>query len=229
MTLADTMRELKAAGTAQNRKVYARHGVDGPMFGVSYANLAKFQKRIKTDSALAAELWATGNHDARILATKITHPQECKASALNAWARSLGNFIQSGALADTAAKSPHGPALVGKWIGSRNRTVQVAGWHLLACLSQWNAALPDDFFSPYIGRIEQEVHRHTDQLANVMNNALIALGVRSPHLTDLALAAAKRIGPVEVDHGETGCKTPDAAAYIRKTLDHRARKTAKKR
>jgi len=38
------------------------------------------------------------------------------------------------------------------------------------------------------------------------------------------LAAAKRIGKVEVDHGETGCKTPDAAAYIRKVLDHRRKK-----
>lgn len=32
---------------------------------------------------------------------------------------------------------------------------------------------------------------------------------------------AARIGKVEVDHGETGCKTPDAAVYIRKTLERR--------
>jgi hypothetical protein len=31
-------------------------------------------------------------------------------------------------------------------------------------------------------------------------------------------AAAKRIGRVEVDRGETGCKTPDAADYIKRTL-----------
>ena len=30
-----------------------------------------------------------------------------------------------------------------------------------------------------------------------------------------------QIGPVEVDHGETGCKTPDAVPYIRKTVEHR--------
>jgi 3-methyladenine DNA glycosylase AlkD len=224
MTLAETMRELEAAGTAQNRKVYARHGVDGPMFGVSYANLGKLQKRIKTDNPLALGLWDSGNHDARILATKIADRCQCKVSQWNAWARSLGNVIQSGALADAAADSPNGAGLVQKWIGSRNRTVQVAGWHLLACLSEGNTGLPDGFFRPYIGRIEREIHDHTDQLANSMNGALISIGVRSPGLTRLALAAAGRIGVVEVDHGETGCKTPDATAYIQKTLAHRARK-----
>jgi hypothetical protein len=56
-----------------------------------------------------------------------------------------------------------------------------------------------------------------------MNMALIAIGVRSAGLRKLALAAAKRIGKVEVDHGDTSCKTPDAAAYIAKTVDHRRR------
>jgi hypothetical protein len=38
------------------------------------------------------------------------------------------------------------------------------------------------------------------------------------------LAAAARIGPVEVDHGETGCKTPDAAAYIKRGSDRHGKK-----
>lgn len=29
---------------------------------------------------------------------------------------------------------------------------------------------------------------------------------------------AERIGRVEVDQGETGCRTPDAASYIRKAI-----------
>ena len=45
-----------------------------------------------------------------------------------------------------------------------------------------------------------------------------SIGIRSPALTERALQVAGKIGKVEVNHGETGCKTPDAAAYIRKTL-----------
>jgi hypothetical protein len=43
-----------------------------------------------------------------------------------------------------------------------------------------------------------------------------------------ALDASKRIGTVEVDHGETGCKTPDAAPYIRKMVERSRAKAAKK-
>jgi hypothetical protein len=62
-----------------------------------------------------------------------------------------------------------------------------------------------------------------------MNNALINIGVRSSALQKKAIAAAKRIGKVEVDHGETGCKTPDAVAYIKKTVAHRKKKANKAR
>ncbi|MGH9842621.1 MAG: DNA alkylation repair protein [Blastocatellia bacterium] len=70
MEFKGLMKELEAAGTAQNRKVYARHGAPADkMFGVSYANLYALRKRIKVDQALADRLWASGNHDARVLMT----------------------------------------------------------------------------------------------------------------------------------------------------------------
>ena len=62
-----------------------------------------------------------------------------------------------------------------------------------------------------------------------MNNALISIGVRNPALEKKAVAAAKRIGTVEVDHGVTGCKTPAAAAYIKKTVAHNKKKAGKRR
>jgi hypothetical protein len=61
MTLAETMRELEKAGSAQTRKTYARHGATGPMFGVSFATLKTLTKRIDVDHQLALALWATGN------------------------------------------------------------------------------------------------------------------------------------------------------------------------
>ena len=44
-----------------------------------------------------------------------------------------------------------------------------------------------------------------------------------------ALAAAKRIGKVEINHGDTACKTPDAAAYIKKTVAYNKKKAKKRR
>ena len=47
---------LKSMGTAQNRKIYSRHGAGENIYGVSFANLAKLRKQIKTNHELALEL-----------------------------------------------------------------------------------------------------------------------------------------------------------------------------
>ena len=53
-----------------------------------------------------------------------------------------------------------------------------------------------------------------------MNRAVITIGGRSAGLRKAALAASKRIGKVEVDHGDTACETPDATEYIEKAWAH---------
>jgi 3-methyladenine DNA glycosylase AlkD len=80
LACAAVLRELEGLGTAQNRKVYGWHGVKTPMFGVSFAHLNKIDKRIKTDHELAREPWASGNHDARVLAALIADPQAARAA-----------------------------------------------------------------------------------------------------------------------------------------------------
>jgi hypothetical protein len=49
-----------------------------------------------------------------------------------------------------------------------------------------------------------------------MNGALISIGVFKPALRARAIETARSIGKVEVDHGETNGKTPDAVPYIEK-------------
>src|SRR5256885_16659489 len=70
-------------------------------------------------------------------------------------------------------------------------------------------------------KIEREIHRSKNRVRHSMNGALITIGLRDAAFEKKALAAAGRIGKVEVDHGDTACQTPDAAAYIRKTAARR--------
>ena len=58
--------------------------------------------------------------------------------------------------------------------------------------------------------------------------ALIAIGIRNGPLEKIALEAAARIGSIEVDHKETGCKTPEAVSYIRQTRVGKREKENKK-
>jgi hypothetical protein len=72
-----------------------------------------------------------------------------------------------------------------------------------------------------LATIEKEIHRSPNWARRAMNGALISIGVAKPTLRKKAIDAAKRIGKVEVDHGETSCKTPEAVAYIDKASKRR--------
>ena len=226
MDLQEAMRQLEEMGTAQNRKVYARHGVRPNMFGVSYANLNKLAKAVRRDHSLALELWTNGNHDARVLATMVADPAQADEPLLDAWLADLDSYVITDAFSGFAGKTGLAQVKGEEWIGSDEEWPGRAGWHLVANLAMKDQDLPDSYFTAHLATIEGTIHASKNRVKDAMNNALIAIGIRNAVLEEQALAAAARIGKVEVDHGETGCKTPDAADYIRRTLERRRQKAA---
>jgi hypothetical protein len=88
---------------------------------------------------------------------------------------------------------------------------------MLAHLARQDEILPDAYFGQFLDLIERDIHTRKNRVRGAMNSALIAIGVRNQALQKKALAVAKKIGQVVIDHGDTNCKTPDAAAYILKT------------
>ena len=216
MTDKEILKELKALGTAQNRKIYKRHGVGEKLYGVSYANLNKLRKKIKIDHELAQKLWTTGNHDAQILATMIADPALMNNRLLEAWAKDLSNYVLTDAFAGIVSQTSFARKKMEKWSKSKGEWIGRAGWLLLAHLTMKDEELSDDYFENYLEIIEKDIHSRKNQVRDAMNSALIAIGIRNSKLEKKALSAAKKIGKVEVDHGETNCKTPDAGEYIRK-------------
>lgn len=221
MTIQQAVAELKKLGTDQNRTVYQRHGVGDKLYGVSFANLKNLKKEIKTDHELARRLWATGNHDARILATMIADPEEATPELLDSWKDGLDNYIVTDAFAKFAAATPLAQDSAELWLESDKEWIGRAGWMLLTHLALNDASIGSEYFKPYLGTIERRIHSSPNRTRDAMNSALIAIALRSPELKREGIAAARRIGKVEVDHGETSCKTHDAEEYILKTGRHR--------
>ena len=226
MDAREALRRLKAAGTAQNKKVYARHGVRGPMFGVSYANQGKLKRAIGTDDAVAEGLWASGNHDARVLATMVADPARSTTRRLESWAKELGDYVLTDAVSALAAASPSAKNLARKWTNHRAEWKSTAGWNVVTRLAMTDELTTAEL-TDYLKTIEAGIHASPNRTRYSMNNALIAIGSRGGDLQKKAVAIAERIGKVEVDHGETGCRTPDAASYIAKTVAHRKKKGKK--
>ncbi|MBX7220724.1 MAG: DNA alkylation repair protein [Blastocatellia bacterium] len=218
MNPTEALQTLESLGTEQNRKVYRNHGVAGELYGVSFANLEKLRKKIKINHPLALGLWASGNHDARILATMIADPAQATDELLEAWAASLTNYAQADAFSKYVVQTAAVRTMLEQWTGSDNDWIGQTGWSLLSLLARTEDSLPDDFFLSYLSVIETTIHTRKNRTRHAMNMAVVAIGVRNSNLQDRAIATARKIGKVKVDHGDTACKTPDAESYILKTV-----------
>jgi len=214
----DLLLELELLGTEQNRKVYRRHGVNGYQFGVSFANLKRMAKRIGANTPLAEMLWCSGVHDARVLAAMVADGQSVTECLLDRWLADLDNYVLTDAFSDLVGRTRFALKKADVWSASSLEWRGAAGWNLVARLALHDPSLKDGYFLEKLERIMDHIHERPNRARYSMNNALIAIGVRNPALEQAALAASDRIGKVQVDHGETSCKTPDARAYILKTI-----------
>ena len=160
----------------------------------------------------------------RVLALMIADPAKATAKQIDTWAKDVTYHVIAGAFAGFVGRTPFAQDRAEKWQTSKDEWLCSAGWGVLSHLTGNSPDMSDDYFAMKLKEIERTVHGSKNRVRYEMMGALIGIGVRSPRLTELALAAAKRIGKVEVDHGDTACKTPDPVAYIRKTLAHRAGK-----
>lgn len=220
MTLAEVMTALEQAGSEQTRKTYRRHGAAEPMFGVSFATLGTLVKRIKVDHELAMALWNTSNFDARNLAVKVVDPTRMSPADLDQWANTRTARMCHSYVAYLAAEGPHGRSRAEAWLVSPEESMRCMGWLLVGALAMLDETLPDPWFSDQLAIIEKTIHSVGNEEREAMNRAVISIGCHNAALRKTATAAAKRIGKVEVDHGDTSCKTADATTSIEKAWTH---------
>jgi 3-methyladenine DNA glycosylase AlkD len=220
MTLPEVMSALQQAGSAQTRKTYLRHGAKEPMFGVSFATLKLLYKSIGTDHELAIALWDSGNLDARNLAVKIVDPLQMSPQVLDEWARwdvprTCGAYV-----AEVASESEHAISRVSAWLAAADDARRATGWTLVGVLAMREQNLLDGWFLERLAEIETAIHQAPNTLRGPLNMALIMIGCRNAALRAAATAAAKRIGKVIIDHGDTACKTAEAVVDIDKAWAH---------
>src|SRR6266403_2473445 len=96
--------------------------------------------------------------------------------------------------------------------------VAAAGW---CTYSGIVAMTPDDSLDlaeieKLLGTVVKDIKTAANRVRYTMNGFLIAFGSYVKPLSKQAKAAAKQIGTVTVDLGDTDCKIPVATPYIEK-------------
>lgn len=219
MTVDQVMAELKKLADPRAVKVWQKMGMPTDKYlGVNITKSRDLAKKIKTNHGLATELWAEDIHDARLLATFIADPREFTEKSLHEWVSEADFFDITDKIAQHIVPSvPFASKLMTKWMKSKEEFVRRTGWMTLA---HWGATSPEMSeaeLTAHLKTIETKIHSEANWVREAMNYALIAIGKRDAVFNAVALAAAKRIGPVKVDYGDTSCKVPDAIVYLTKS------------
>ena len=235
MNAKSILKELKALGCESYKKLlFKNYGVREPCFGVKVGDMKKIQKRIKMDYQLALELYDTGNYDAMYLAGLIADDARMTKEDLQRWVdNAYAGSLPGATVPWVAAGSPHGHEIALEWIESKKASVASAGWMTLASL----VAIKDDAdldvaeLKRLVQRVQPNIHNAPDAVRYSMNSLLISVGSYVKSLTDSAITAGEKIGPVHADLGNNSCAVPFAPDYIRKVQKHgsigKKRKTVK--
>jgi hypothetical protein len=220
MKLKEVMAALKAKGSESIKRILMKHGAREPFFGVKVGDMKPIAKQIKGDQALALELYATGNGDAQYLAGMVADGRRMTPQQLQSWAEtSAWDMISGNTVPWVASEHPEGFALAARWTKSKDEQILRAGWTTLGAIAATvpDADLPVAEYEKLLDRVVKEMPKAPGGAQYSMNNFVIMVGTYVAPLAAKALAAARKIGPVVTEMGDTSCQVPLAEEYIRKS------------
>lgn len=200
--------ELRAMGGDAHRAGLARYGINVERaFGVSVYELRKVAKRVGTDHDLALALWATGNHEARLLACFVDDPAAVIEAQMEAWAADFDSWD----LCDQATTSlfdltPHAWTKAREWAARDDEWVKRGGFALMAGLAVHDKIAGDEAFVALYPLIERGAFDDRNFVKKAVNWALRNIGKRNLALHAGATACAERIraAATEAAGGERG-------------------------
>lgn len=214
------LKDLKALGDPRAVAIWKRVGMDtDKYFGVGFTKLKAYAKKYKKNHDLALELWNSGYHDARLLATLLEEPKKANEEQIEKWVADCDFWDLNNKLcSEIVVNTPYAQKKLVTWLKSKKEMIRRAGYMTLVGLAKEDDTLPDSFFESFLTKIEKEIAGETNWVREAMNYTIIAIGGRNKSLGKLALKTAEKIGKVEIDYGESSCQAPDAVAYIKKAM-----------
>ena len=186
---------LEAEASEENRAGMARYGINTERaYGISVKRLREIARSIGRDHEIAEELWETGMHEARILASLVDEPAKVTPGGMEEKVRAFDSWdLCDGFCNNLFRKTPFAHAKVQKWTSREETFVRRAGFALMANLAVHDKKSADSLFQGYLGLIEGAAADERNFVKKAVNWALRQIGKRSPELNQAAIACAERL------------------------------------
>lgn len=194
-TYARTLRELRSLGEQRNVDGMARFGIRAKIvYGVAKPRMDELARRIGKDHKLALELWASGVHDARILAGVIDLPEEVSARQMEKWVRDFDNWdVCDGTCCHLFVFAAPAWKKAIAWSRRDPEFIKRAGFALMAYLACHDKKAADSRFRGLLPLIDRQAYDERNFVRKAVNWALRNIGKRNLRLNREAIRAAERI------------------------------------
>lgn len=148
----------------------------------------------RPDQELADALWATGVHEARIMASMLADPAQMTREKLDAWAQELNSWDICDLCANNLFSKVKNPLkLAERWIKREDEFVRRAGFAVLASLSVPRSKTTDEELVKMLPLIKNHACDARPMVYKAVNWALRNIGKKNPRLTHKAVTCAQEI------------------------------------
>ena len=173
----------------------ARFGINTERaYGVRMPVLRALAKRLGKDHALAGALWATGIHEARILAGLVGEANAVTEAEMEDWVREIDSWdVCDGLMGNLYTRCPFGWTKAREWVDSEAEFVRRSGFVLMARLAVQDKTAADEEFLDCLPAIECGADDERNFVKKAVNWALRQIGKRNARLNAAAIACAERI------------------------------------
>ncbi len=173
----------------------ARYGIrPDQALGISIPTLRKLARETGRDHSLALALWASGVHEARILAAFIAEPGKVTESLMEAWIVDFDSWdVCDQVCSNLFDRTPYAFEKALAWSSREEEFVKRAGFALMAALAVHDKKAPDSRFEGFFDPIRREAGDPRNYVKKAVNWALRQIGKRNPQLNRLAIETAREI------------------------------------
>ena len=158
VTRSQVLRELRALADPRVRAKLAHFNIHvADAHGISVPVLHALAKKIGRNHALAEQLWATGNHEAKCLATLIGDPARVTSARMNRWALDFDSWdVVDAACCYLFVHAAPAWKKTAEWSRRKEEFIKRAAFSLMAYLAYKDKTAPDAKFIRLLAIIRSE-------------------------------------------------------------------------
>lgn len=190
MTAAEIITFLRGLANPANVAGMARYGISTVgTLGVSIPVLRDLAKRHRRDHRLALELWRSGIHEARILASLVADPAQVTEQQMEQWVAEIDSWdVCDQCCANLFARTCFARDKAVAWSGREEEFVKRAGFVLMARLAVQEKKTTAQVYKPFLELIRREAGDGRNFVKKALSWALREIGKRKDGPAAAALA-----------------------------------------